>query len=183
MNPLFSAGLEIQTFLQSKSWPFCFIGGLAVLRWGEQRMTQDVDISVFTGFGQEEKYINSLLGKFSSRIENPLEFAIENRVLLLSSSSGVAIDVSLSALPFEKEVIDRASSFDFDSGCSLVTCSVEDLIVLKAFASRPKDWLDIEGIVIRNKPNLDTKYIFNQLKPLAEVKEAPELLEKLKNLL
>ncbi len=26
MNSLFEAGLEIQNFLNSKKWPFCFIG-------------------------------------------------------------------------------------------------------------------------------------------------------------
>lgn len=39
MNPLFQAGLELQVFFEAKGWPFCFIGGLAVIRWGEMRMT------------------------------------------------------------------------------------------------------------------------------------------------
>nr|AAU82590.1 hypothetical protein GZ18F2_20 [uncultured archaeon GZfos18F2] len=42
-----------------------FIGGLAVIRWGEVRMTQDIDLSLFTEFGNEETYINSLLEKIS----------------------------------------------------------------------------------------------------------------------
>ncbi len=37
MNSLFKAGLEIQHTLKSQKWPFCFIGGLAVIRWGEVR--------------------------------------------------------------------------------------------------------------------------------------------------
>jgi hypothetical protein len=31
----------------------------------------------------------------------------------------------------------------------LHTCSAEDLIVLRAFADRSKDWVDIEGVIIR----------------------------------
>ena len=49
MNALFKAGLEIQNFLNSKKWSFCFIGGLAVIRWGEARMTQDIDLCVLSG--------------------------------------------------------------------------------------------------------------------------------------
>ena len=41
MNPLCQAGLKLQEFMQGKEWPFCFIGGLAVIRWREVRMTQD----------------------------------------------------------------------------------------------------------------------------------------------
>jgi hypothetical protein len=51
--------------------------------------------------------------------------------------------------------------------------------VLKAFADRPKDWMDIEGVVIRQGSRLDWPYVRTQLAPLAELKEAPELMDKL----
>jgi hypothetical protein len=31
----------------------------------------------------------------------------------------------------------------------LTTASAEDIVIMKAFAARPKDWIDVEGIVIR----------------------------------
>ena len=45
------------------------------------------------------------------------------------------------------------------------------------------DWHDVEGIVIRQSGNLDNKYIIDQLIPLCEVKEMPEIVEKVKKLL
>lgn len=144
MNALFQAAREIQQTIQEKSWPFCFIGGLAVMRWGEIRMTQDVDLCLLCGFGNEEKYINHLLGAYAGRIDDPAAFARANRVLLLWSSHQVPVDISLSGLRFEAEMIKRATSFAFAPEISLVTCSAEDLIVLKAFAERSKDWSDIE---------------------------------------
>ena len=57
MNPLFAAGLELQQFMQAQQWPFCFIGGLAVIRWGEVH-DADVDLSVLSGFGNERFYID-----------------------------------------------------------------------------------------------------------------------------
>ena len=41
MNPLYAAAAEVQEFLQERGWPFCFIGGLALARWGQPRTTQD----------------------------------------------------------------------------------------------------------------------------------------------
>jgi len=37
MTPVLVAAIEIQQFCQAREWPFCIIGGLAVLRWGEPR--------------------------------------------------------------------------------------------------------------------------------------------------
>ncbi len=116
---------------------------------------------------------------FESRIDNAADFARVNRVLLLRARSGVGLDIALGGLPFEESAVTRASLFTFPPDVPLRTCSAEDLIVLKAFADRPKDWLDIEGIIIRQLERLDWSYVREQLAPLAELKEAPELVGKL----
>jgi len=183
MNPLFEAAFQFQSFFERLKWPFSFIGGLAVLRWGEVRMTQDIDVSLFVGFGEEKKYIRTLLQDFNSRISGAFDFAMANRVLLLSASNGVATDISLAGLEYERKMIARSSLFEFAPSCSLRTCSAEDLIILKAFADRPVDWIDIEGIVVRRGKRLDQAYIFEQFAPLAEAKEESELVEKLRRML
>ena len=182
MNPLFQAGLEFQRFIQEKEWRFCFIGGLAVIRWGEVRVTQDVDLSLLSGFGNEDIYVDSLLSRFKSRISDAQEFALTNRVLLLIASNEVAVDISLAGLPFEQEMIERATLFSYAPDCSLITCSPEDLVVLKAFANRGRDWLDIEGILVRQGSGLDFEYITDRLTPLCELKDAPEIIEKFHHL-
>ena len=65
------------------------------------------------------------------------------------------------------------------SDVSLRTCSAEDLVVLKAFAGRGQDWVDVERIIVRQTGKLDWNYIREQLQPLAELKEAPEILNQL----
>jgi hypothetical protein len=83
--------------------------------------------------------IDELLAAYSARIENAREFARRHRVLLLRSSDGVGIDISLGALSFEESMVQRATPFSFGPGLDIRTCSAEDLIVLKLFASRPLD--------------------------------------------
>jgi hypothetical protein len=183
MNPLIEAGLEVQNFIQSKKWHFCFIGGLAVIRWGEIRMTQDIDLCVLSGFKNEEIFIDNLLAAFKSRIPDAADFAMRNRVLLLSSSNGIDIDISLAGLPFEEQMIERSSPFAYCPDCELITCSAEDLIVLKTFADRMKDWADVEGILARQKNHLDFDYITEQLTPLCELKEDSEIIKRLHKLI
>ncbi|MFM8460173.1 MAG: hypothetical protein ACKOB0_14780 [Chthoniobacterales bacterium] len=170
IGPLLEAALEVQTYLEEHQARFCFIGGVAVQRWGEPRFT-------------DEKWTDLLLGKFEARYPGAREFALQRRVLLVRSKNGTDLDISLGGLPFEKNCIGRASRWLFADGRYLLTCSAEDLVVHKAFANRPLDWVDIEGVIMRQGPGLKTAQIFGELQPLAELKEEPEIVTRLKVLL
>ncbi|HEX5063368.1 MAG TPA: nucleotidyl transferase AbiEii/AbiGii toxin family protein [Kofleriaceae bacterium] len=171
MNPIFEAALEIEAICRAANFKFCFIGGLAVQRWGQPRMTADVDLTVVTGFGGEDRYVDRLLAKLSGRIPDAREFALRHRTLLVAASNGIHADIALGAMPFEERAAERASPFAISESASVTTCSAEDLIVHKAFAGRDKDWLDIEGIVIRQGDHLDPQLIWAELLPLLELRE------------
>jgi len=179
MNPLYEAALEIQGFMAQQGWRSCIIGGLAIERWGEPRVTVDVDLTLLTGFGSEETYVEALLAHFAPRRPDAAAFALVTRVLLLRAANDTPIDVALGGFSYEKEAVRRGSPFEFAPGVSLVTCSAEDLVVLKAFASRERDWLDLQGILVRQSGKLDWRYIRKQLKPLCDLKEEPEILSRL----
>jgi hypothetical protein len=136
MNPIFAAGLEVQRICEAAEFSFCFIGGLAVQRWGEPRMTADVDLTLLTGFGGEARYVDELLRVFQGRLTEALR-----------------------------------------------TCSAEDLVVHKAFAAREKDWLDIRGIVSRQGSRLDRALVWEELRPLLELKDDPTIEERLTRVL
>jgi len=134
---------------------------------------------LLTGFGQEERFVQILLSRFEARIEKAAEFALTRRVLLLRAPSGVGLDIALGGLPFEESAVARSSEFAFPGEAMVRTCSAEDLIVMKAFAERAKDWIDIEGIIIRQAGRLDWGYIRTPIGPLVELKGAPEILTEL----
>jgi hypothetical protein len=183
VNPLFAAALAVQTFCRARQWRFCFIGALAVQRWGEPRLTLDVDVTLLTGLGAEAAFVDGLLEHFAGRIPDAREFALRHRVLLIESTAAIPIDVALGAMPFEERAVARASDFLIQEGVVLTTCSAEDLIVFKAFAGREKDWLDIEGIVTRQGDRLDEALIWTEVEPLLELKDAPEAVERLRSTL
>jgi hypothetical protein len=178
-----SAALELQAALIRLGRPFTFIGGLAVQRWGEPRLTVDADATVFTAFEHDESCIDSLLSQFRSRRIDSREFALANRVLLLTSSDGTHLDVSLGGIPFEERLVARSSVWRYAPGADLRTCSAEDLIVLKCFAARDRDWVDVFGIIARNGAALDRALILDELRPLAAVKEDPAIMPRIERLL
>jgi hypothetical protein len=180
---LVDLALEVQSFCAGRGWKFCLIGGMAVQQWSEPRLTWDVDITLLTGFGGEETYIDEWLRHYRPRFPDARDFALANRVLLLWSQSGLGIDVALGALPFEERAIARSKEVEIFPGINLRVCSPEDLIVMKAFASREIDWRDIEMTIARQgSDTLDWPQIFEELEPLAALKEEPEIISRLKKL-
>ncbi len=178
MVELLRAAARLEKLLAALKLPFCFIGGIAVQRWADPRATRDLDISLFCGFGGETGALDGLLAVLDPRIPDARRFAIENRVVLLKTKAGVEVDVALAGLPFEDEMQGRATKFTFARGVRLTTCSAEDLIVMKAFADRSKDWGDIESVCQRQK-KIDWAYVERQLTPLVEMKAEPQILKRL----
>jgi hypothetical protein len=175
VNSLLQAGVELQGWLESRTWPFCYIGGVANFRWGTPRLTADLDLTLLTGFGQEQPFIHALLAEFESRISDAVDFAEANRVLLLRSVNGVPIDIALGAMPFEESAIARSSKAELVPNAFLRTCSAEDLIVHKAFAARPRDLVDIEGVVLRQRGQLNWPQLWADLADLAAIVDRPEI--------
>lgn len=179
---IFHAATEIQRLFESFGYDFCFIGGLAFQRWGNPRYTQDVDLTLLCQIGDEAKTVAQLATWFESRLTQPLEFSIRSRIYLAKLRDGTPADIALGALDFEHHAVSRAVKFDFGIGDPLNICSADDLIVYKAFAARNRDWEDIKSIVIRQGNKLNWHQIFEELTPLVELKEQPEILQVLQRI-
>ena len=78
--------------------------------------------------------------------------------------------------------VERSTPFAVEPAVTLMTCSAEDLVVLKAFAGRAQDWLDVEGVLVRQGTRLDRELVLAELKPLVELKEDPEAEPALRRL-
>lgn len=182
-NRLLEAAQEIQQFCRSRNWRFCFIGGIAVQRWGQARLTRDADLTVFTGIGDELRYIDALLGAFKSRIDAAREFALGHRVLLLRASNGIPLDVTLGALPFEDKAVTSATAEEIVAGVRLQLAPPGALVVFKVFADRPQDWLDVEGIIVKSGRLINWNEVRADLAALLELKGDTAALARLDVLL
>lgn len=167
---------QLRKFLERRKWRHCLIGGLAANQWGEPRFTQDIDVVVFSGIGDEAAFVDGLLEVFAPRpgVRDAREFALQNRVLLLTSAAGVPIDISLGALEFEDQMMTRAAAMTVIEGQQFRVASAEDIIVMKTIAGRPQDWQDITGIIVKQNAKLDWDYIDSNLSPLLELMESPQ---------
>jgi predicted nucleotidyltransferase len=102
-------------------------------------------------------------------------------LLLRYQPGGVDVDISLGALPFEDEVIER-STWIRAGNVRIRLASAEDLVIMKAVAGRPRDMMDIEN-VIRANPDLDVERIRRWVREFSAVLDMPEIHSNLEILL
>jgi len=167
MNRQYEALVELAGFFNKEKIEYAVIGGVAVQYWGAPRFTADVDIAVSAGVDKLDKFIEKAAEKFSSRVDNIREFGKIYRVLPVKTTNGCNADITLAIPGYESEVMRRAVDFKVNEEIIRI-CSAEDLIIHKAVAGRPVDCQDIEGIVLRQKTELDGKYITKWLTMFAE---------------
>jgi predicted nucleotidyltransferase len=179
MNPRFEAAWEIHQFLTQGHIRYAVIGGIALQRWGDQRFTKDVDLSVAASLTEGAAGLVRLITeRFPSRHSDPLDFARRTRMILITASNGVDIDISLALPGYEDEMLARAIDYEIEAGKSIRLCSAEDLIIHKSVAGRPQDVTDIQGIVYRQGEKLDLDYVRSWLGQFADLLENMEVLDR-----
>jgi predicted nucleotidyltransferase len=183
MEQVWRCAAETEVLLRDRGMQYCFIGGLANYRWGKPRTTHDVDLTLLSDVRNERQIIDRILADFGTRRPDAVAFALAHRVLLLKDHTGFPVDISLGFMPYEVRMIDRATPWGTPQSAKVTTCSAEDLVVLKAFANRDRDWTDVRGVLVRQGKKLDRKLILEELAPLVELKEEPEILDRLVRLM
>jgi len=179
LGPLLDALRASSAWLRAAKIRGAVIGGVAASIHGRPRVTRDVDIVALV---PDDRWADFLAKgvKFGIRGRRPdaLDFARATRVLLLRHEpSGVELDVSLGAIPFEVEMVGRAL-IQRIRGVSFRMATAEDIVVMKCLALRPRDVADIEGI-LSARPDLALNRIRADLQSLSEALEGPDYLSEL----
>lgn len=181
---MFQALLEtIATALDAIGLPYMVIGGQAVLVHGDPRFTKDIDITL--GAGPERlPEVLELAGRQGWEVlpDNPERFVADTLVLPCADrETGIRLDFIFSFSPYEAEALERTKHIQIGNA-AVRFVSVEDLIIHKIVAGRPRDLDDVRVLVLKN-PDLDGDYVRHWLIQFEQTLEQPfvTLLEKILN--
>jgi Nucleotidyl transferase of unknown function (DUF2204) len=176
-DTLLAALADLVKWMDVTNMPSMIIGGVAASVLGRPRLTQDVDALAIL---PEADWANAVSTAASHgilpRIENPLDFARRSRVLLMRhAESGIDIDLTFGRLPFEQTAIDN-SEIHIIGGLRVRLPRVEDLLVMKAIARRPKDLQDIEGLLAAH-PEADVVAVRQWVREFATAMTMSDMLD------
>jgi predicted nucleotidyltransferase len=177
-NRILEALRRAVRFLEHEGIPFVVTGGLANAVWGEPRTTRDVDLKVYIGERSAKEFANLVAREFAPATPIP---GGPTLIVSIAVLPDVTVDFLIAIPGYEEEVLARAQPVHFGE-MTLSVCSPEDFIIHKVIADRPKDWADVEGVLIEQRDRLDQEYIRTWLAQFAEVLERPDWPERYENL-
>ena len=178
---LLGALADLVKWLDAAKIPSMVIGGVAASVLGQPRLTQDVDALAILPEAEWADAVTTAAGfGIIPRIENTLDFARRSRVLLMRHApSGIDIDLTFGRLSFEQTAIDNSQIYDI-GGVRVRLPRVEDLLIMKAIARRPKDLLDIEGLLAA-RPDADLVAVRQWVREFATAMSMSDMLDDFDN--
>ena len=139
----------IHRALEEAKIPHAIGGALALAYYAEPRATIDVDINVFVPTDRWPEICEALA---------PLGVDVDVEVEDLNRDGQVRtwwdrnpVDLFFSYDPFHDAMRDSVRKVPFNNG-TIPILSPEHLAVCKAMFDRPKDWIDIEQILVATDP-------------------------------
>jgi hypothetical protein len=148
---------DVARALEELERPAAIIGGIAVIAWGYPRLTSDIDCAVLGTPDEAPEYLRVFKRHgVVPREKDSVEFAARSFVLLLKHArTGVEIDTSFAQLAFEETALRAAVTRSFGAA-RIPVPRVEDLLVYKLIASRPKDLQDAEQLLALHRVDART---------------------------
>jgi hypothetical protein len=153
--------------------PYMIIGGQAVLVYGVPRLTQDIDITLGIGPGELDDLLGIIDGLgWIVLVQEAHEFV--QRTLILPCQvpeNEIRVDFIFSFSPYKRQAIERARPILINDA-SVRFAAIEDVIIHKLIARRPRDLEDIRGMLLKNT-EIDWSYVDHWLEQFEETLETP----------
>ncbi len=154
---------KLGQLLSKNKIPYMIIGGQAVLFYGIPRLTKDIDITLGISTDRISDVLKLCrLARLKILPENYKDFVNKTFVLpVKDETTGIRVDFVFSFTPYEQQAIKRAKKVTIGK-TPVNFASVEDVIIHKIFAGRPRDLEDVSNIMLKN-PRIDNRYIIKWL--------------------
>ena len=162
--------------------PYFVFGALAVSVHGAPRQTLDADLTVSLPLERLGELVGALgQWRFSSRPADPEAFARRYAVLPVHHAGGANADLVIAGTAFEQTALARAVHRTI-LGVDVRVVSPEDLVLYKLSSDREKDHEDVPGILARQGPRLDDRYLEAQLREMEQAFDRSDLIAAYRDL-
>jgi hypothetical protein len=158
-------------------------GAQAVTVHGLPRLSADVDVTLQMSPDDPARFTQEMKEAGFDLLVGDPEFLRRTHVLpFLHRATGMPVDVVLAASGLEEEFLGRTRLIDI-GGAPVPVITVDDLIVAKILAGRPKDLEDVRGLLRIHGSDVDLERIRRILRLLEEALSQSDLLPALESIL
>lgn len=145
---------DLAALLERAGVAYALIGAHAVNSWLEPRFTADIDVTVQTDAAGLARLGEALAAAgFTLTRQHGADLPSgPDFIRFTSEDPSVSIEVQVAKTDFQREIVRRAF---VEEGIRVAT--PEDLAVMKLIADRPKDQIDLQGLL--GLDGLDWSYV------------------------
>ena len=172
--------LRVSTALSSQNLSYVLHGGLAIAVYGEARETRDVDCVVLgPDLNQIIVAINAVFPITKLAFLNQdFKGILCSRITLLEGEDHNVIDlITMRVDDYLHRLMERKAVTEL-RGQEIHLISIEDLIILKTWSSRPIDMHDIVNTYAINKNEIDLDLIQTEIDYLQQAVPKSDILTK-----
>ena len=157
-------------------------GAQAVILHGVPRLSADVDVTLALEPDTPERFADDMRAAgFTLRVDDA-EFVRRTRVMpFVHTPTGMPLDVVLAGSGLEDEFLTRARPTNV-GGVVLPVIDVEDLVIAKVLAGRPKDIDDARALWALHRRRSDAGRIRGTLRLLEEALAQSDLVDAFERL-
>ncbi|MBA3949450.1 MAG: hypothetical protein H0X44_05825 [Acidobacteria bacterium] len=169
---------DVSAGFRSIAAPWYLFGARAAILYGVARLTADVDVTVRLPDSTTNALLVQALTRhgFTPRVPDA-DFVTRTRVLpFVHAATGLPLDVVLAGPGLEDQFFDRAVTREIIDGLSVPVASVEDMVVMKVLAGRPKDHEDIVAMAAAQGDALDARAVRTTLGALEAALDQRDLI-------
>jgi len=162
---------------------YAIMGGIALQAWGRERVTRDIDLIVYLGEIEREKFLDTLIKrgfKISKKESlNAKEPSLPISCYYEEKTYGLwlEIDFFIAQTVYQKKALERSLEIEV-LGKKIKIVQPEDLILHKLLANRPIDRVDVESVISEQKESLDKDYLFYWARVLGVSKRLNSFLKR-----
>jgi len=148
------------------------IDGHAAILYGEARLTRDIDITLGAGPDRIGELLEIVREAGLVPAQGAQELALRSYVLPCSdTATGIDVDLILSVSAYEQEALARTRAVPI-GGLNVRFAAVEDVLIHKIVAGRPRDIEDARAILAK-APSLDRPYLLRWLQEFERTLSSP----------
>ena len=158
-------------------------GAQAVIIHGVPRLSADVDVTLALVPDAPDRFVRDMTAAgFTLRVDDP-DFIRRTRVMPFAHlATGMPLDIVLAGSGLEDEFLRRARPMDVH-GTTIPVIEIDDLIIAKVLAGRPKDLDDASALWRAHGGTLDAERIRGTLRLLEEALSQSDLVPAFEQLL
>jgi Nucleotidyl transferase of unknown function (DUF2204) len=184
--PIQPAAVELLAALASiiERWGRWYLfGAQAVIAHGVPRLSADVDVTLEMTPHEPADFAGEMSKAGFDLIVNDPEFVSRTRVMpFVHRATAMPLDVVLAGSGLEKEFLDRARRVDL-GGVTIPLIDLDDLMIAKILAGRPKDIEDARALWRARAVDIDSARIRRILRLLEEALGQSDLTPALESII